>query len=174
MPDHHPPHVYLDDTWYMITASTWNRSRLMASDRAKAFLRDKLRDLVLAYGIGLKAWVILDNHYHLLLKTRSGEGLSGFVGRLHGSTSRRLNQWDATLGRKVWHNYWDKCVRDERGLWTRFNYIHQNPVKHSYAVELALWPYSSYHYYLRTKGADWLADCWSSYPVVDYLQGDDF
>ena len=174
MLDHHPPHVYLDDTWYMITASTWDRSRLLSSDEAKSLLRAKLRELVPACGIRLMAWVILDNHYHLLLETSAGEALSGFVGRLHGSTSRRLNLLDGTQGRKVWHNYWDTCVRDERGLWTRFNYVHQNPVKHGYVSDLVAWPYSSYLYYLRTRGEEWLADCWASYPVVDYAQGDDF
>jgi hypothetical protein len=35
------------------------------------------------------------------------------------------------------------------------------------------WPFSSYRYYLRTKGKEWLDDCWQRYPVIDYLAGDD-
>jgi putative transposase len=137
-------------------------------------VRDKLKGLIIEFNVKLLAWVILDNHYHLLLKMRRGKDLSRFVSRLHGSTSRQINLWDGATGRQVWHNYWDTCVRDENGLWKRFNYIHQNPVKHGYVRQLEEWPFSSYHYYLRTKGRDWLANCFARYPVIDFLKGDDF
>jgi putative transposase len=133
-----------------------------------------LESLIAAFDIQLRAWVILDDHYHLLLKTCRGRDLSRFFGRLHGGTSRQLNLWDAAVGRQVWHNYWDTCIRDRAGLWTRFNYVHQNPVKHGYVRRFEDWPFSSYRYYLRTRGQDWLADCWARYPVIDFLESDDF
>jgi len=174
MSDHHPPHIYLDDTWYIISAATLKHTPFLASHRAKARVRDELKDLVIEFGITLKAWVILDDHYHLLLKTREGKALSRFFGRLHGTTSRQLNLWDDVLGRQVWHNYWDTCIRTEADLWVRFNYIHNNPVKHGYVTHPRDWEFSSYQYYLREKGEEWLEDCWSRYPVIDYIEGDDF
>jgi putative transposase len=59
-------------------------------------------------------------------------------------------------------------------MWTRFNYIHSNPVKHGYVSHPDAWPYSSYHYYLRTRGSAWLADSYERYPVLEHVQGDDF
>jgi len=35
------------------------------------------------------------------------------------------------------------------------------------------WPFSSYHYYLRTKGEDWLNDVWMKGPIVDYTDPQD-
>ncbi|RLC75718.1 MAG: hypothetical protein DRJ03_21590, partial [Chloroflexi bacterium] len=64
---HHPPHVYLDDTWYIITASTLNHAPFLTSDRAKVLVRDKLKSLIVAFNVRLLAWAILNNHYHLLL-----------------------------------------------------------------------------------------------------------
>ena len=171
---HHPPHIYLDETWYIITASTLNHQSFFVEDRAKLFLCEKLKELVIAYQIALRAWVILNNHYHLLLKTHRGADLPRFFGQLHGAASFKINGWDGTRGRQVWHNYWDTCIRDERGYWTRFNYIHQNPVKHGYVQDTVEWPFSSYHFYLRTKGKEWLDDCLMQYPVLNYLGGDDF
>jgi len=171
---HHPPHIYLDESWYIITASTLNHTPFLASGRAKALVRDKLKELIREFNITLRAWVILDNHYHLLLKTYLGKDLSRFFGRLHGGTSFQINQWDNTQGRQIWHNYWDTCIRDEKGYWTRFNYIHNNPIKHGYVRDLQEWPFSSYHYYLQTKGKEWLDDCFATYPALDYLDGDDF
>lgn len=171
---HHPPHIYLSDTWYIITAATLNHAPYLAEARAKQLLRDQLQQRVVEFQITLRAWVILDNHYHILLKTNDGLNLPTFFARLHGATSRQINEWANSRGRQVWHNYWDTLIRDEKGYWTRFNYIHNNPVKHGYAQNKADWPYSSYSYYLRTKGVDWLQDCWQRYPVVAHLEGDDF
>jgi hypothetical protein len=76
--------------------------------------------------------------------------------------------WVSSLGRAA------IPIRHGSHLWTRFNYVHNNPVKHGYVRQLEDWPFSSYHYYLRTKGEEWLQDCWPRYPVIDYLEGDDF
>jgi len=43
---HHPPHIYLDESWYIITASTLNHTPFLASGRAKALVRDKLKELI--------------------------------------------------------------------------------------------------------------------------------
>ncbi len=174
MSDHHPPHIYLDNTWYIITATTLDHASFLVSERAKTLVRDTLESLVLEFNITLYAWVILNNHYHLLLKTWRGKDLPRFLGRLHGSTSRQINLWDVATGRQVWHNYWDTCIRTETDLWTRFNYIHNNPVKHGYVRRLEDWPFSSYRHYLKTKGEEWLRDCWLRYPATDYLEGDAF
>ena len=170
MPSHHPPHIYVDQTWYMITASTLKHAPFLSSEAAKVLVRDKLLELVQIYEISLRAWVILNNHYHLLLKTNVGRDLSRCIGRLHGNTSKQLNLQEGVVGRQIWHNYWDSCIRTERDLWTRFNYIHQNPVNHGYVRNMKHWPFSSYHYYLKEKGFEWLQDCWQRYPVVDHLE----
>ena len=138
---HHPPHIYLNDAWYMLTASTLNYKPCMASDQAKILVRDKLKELVTEFGMTLMAWVILNNHYHLLLKTKAGKDLTRFFQLLHGSTSYQINLWDKTQDRQVWHNYWDTGIRSETDFWKRFNYIHHNPVKHGYVQHMAEWPY---------------------------------
>lgn len=174
MKDHHPPHIFLNDTWYIITAATLNHTPLLLDEHAKALVCDRLRGLIPKFGLALLAWVILDNHYHVIFKTQRGDALPRFFGRLHGSTSRQINQRDGTVGRQVWHNYWDSCIRTEADLWTRFNYVHNNPVKHGYVQKLRDWEFSSYHHYRRLKGEEWLADCWQRYPVISFIEGDDF
>jgi len=172
-PSHHPPHLYLDDTWYMITGSVFHRDRLLTTTRHKETVRDCLKELVIAFGFELAAWVILDNHYHILVRGRSGADVPRFVGRLHGRTSYEINNPDNARGRQVWHNYFDTCVRGERGYWVHFNYIHHNPVKHGYVATCGDWDFSSYGYYLRTKGEEWLADAFRRYPIVDFTYAED-
>jgi putative transposase len=174
MADHHPLHIYLDDSWYMVSAATLKHIPFLAGDEAKGIVRDALQALVVEFRLVLRAWVILDDHYHLLLKTDRGRDLSRFFARLHGGSARQINLRDRVTGRQIWHNYWDTCIRTEAGLWTRFNYIHNNPVKHGYVQRCEDWAWSSYPFYLESKGQDWLLDCWRRYPVIDYVQGDDF
>ena len=59
-------------------------------------LRDaSLTDTLEEFRYGLYAWVILDNHYHILFNVReSGHLLSKFVNLLHGRTSNQINKFD--------------------------------------------------------------------------------
>ena len=170
---HHPPHIYLDNTWYVITASVYEHRHLLQPAGHKDYVRDKLKALTVEFGLRLAAWVIMDNHYHLLLKNRAGDDLTRFFQRLHGGTAFELNNRDGARGRQVWHNYWDTCIRTEADYWVRFNYVHHNPVKHGYVARMEDWPYSSYRYYLTAKGGEWLADAFQRYPIVDFIDGSD-
>jgi len=165
---HHPPHIYISDTWYFLTARIYQNQPLLKSSDAKEFSRDLLKSLVNEFQTRIAAWVILDNHYHILLKSLDGSALPQFIRRFHGRISYELNHRDQTEGRQVWHNYWDTCIRTEKDYWTRFNYILQNPIKHRYAARKEDWPYSSYHFYLEHKGLEWLADAFRRYPIVDF------
>jgi putative transposase len=173
MPNHHPPHIYLDDTWYFFTASIHGRQHPLLPVGHKDLVRDQLKVLAAEFHVQLAAWVILDTHYHILGKSHVGQDLAGLFGRLHGRTAFELNGRDGKRGRQVWHNYWDTCIRAEADYWTRFNYIHHNPVKHGYVGCMKDWPFSSYRYYLEHKGNDWLLDAFERYPIVDFTDPDD-
>jgi putative transposase len=195
----HPPHIYEDHTCYFLTASVTGHRRLLDTDVRRSLLRDILKEAIQEYSIQLYAWAILADHYHLLLRTGDTAPLWKFVKRLHGESAIRLNKLDDTPGRKVWYQYWDRCPRNEGDFWTYFNYIHVNPIKHGYvrisdgsvAVGgeylkiapghapdvhecLGRYAHSSYGYYLRTYGEEFLTDSWIRYPVLDHLEHDDF
>lgn len=87
---------------------------------------------------------------------------------IHGRVSYMLNQEDGTRGRKVFQNYWDRCIRNEKDFYTRFNYIHYNPVKHSLVDKMEDYEFSSYRYYLQQCGQEWLNRCFELYPVIDF------
>jgi len=195
---YHPPHIYLDDREYYLTASTFNRELFFSSGEQKRLLRDILKEKIQAFSIKLYAWVILDNHYHLLIRVAEKETLYKFVQSLHGVSSFRLNQRENRKGRRVWRNYWDRCPRSEEDFYTFFNYIHINPIKHSKVTirdgvilkdgerisipmdciadlhnALSEYKFSSYPYYLRKYGKDGMSHVWMDYPIINYLAGDD-
>jgi putative transposase len=170
---HHPPHIYLDDTWYLITSSVTGGRRLLSTDGHKELVRERLRALVVEFKVRLAAWVILDNHTHILVRCRVGAEMNRFLGRWHGRTAYDLNALDDARGRQVWHNFWDTCIRTDVDYWTRFNYVHYNPIKHGYVKRLEDWRWSSYRYYLEHRGETWLTDAFERYPVIDVRDPND-
>ena len=131
-------------------------------------MREQLKTLILEFKVSLAAWIILNDHYHLLLNADKGPLVSPLIQRLHGAVSRELNQREGTKGRRVWQNFWDTQIRDESGFWRRFNYIHHNSIKHDYVRDMKDYEFSSFQFYWRTQGEDWLADVFRQYPIKDY------
>ena len=165
---HRPPHFLQNETWYFLTAHTYGSESVFKTKDQKDIWLQELLKLVAEFQIEVSAWVLLDNHYHLLGYFEDKGALPQFVKRLHGVSSFKINHLDHVKGRSVWYSYWDRCVRDERDYWTRFNYIHYNPVKHGYVERAELWGYSSYRDIVVRNGQEWIDDVWESYPILEY------
>jgi putative transposase len=157
----------------MLTASTYHKLPLLHTRSDKEIARQNLHSLVATFGYQLTAWVILNNHYHLLIKSRLGADLTRLVQQLHGKIAHSLNQLSGVTGRHIWQNYWDSFIRSEAGYWRCFNYIHFNPVKHEYVENMDEWEFSSYRYYLDKYGAGWLEDRFQLFPIKDYADARD-
>jgi putative transposase len=108
----------------------------------------------------------------MLMQVDIGRALPTFIGRLHGLVSHTLNQRDG-VRRRMWDNYWDSSIHSTSAYWTRFNYIHHNPVKHGYVSRMEEWMFSSYRWYLERHDAEWLADCFARYPIRDFTDSRD-
>jgi len=118
----------------------------------------------------LRAWVVLPNHYHVLVKTE----LLSFgrrLGRLHNGLSTQWNREDKTPGRKVWYRFSDRAIRSDRHLMAAVNYIHANPVRHGLVDVATDWPWSSLASYVQRYGLDTLRSWWRDYPVDDMGRG---
>lgn len=118
----------------------------------------------------LYGWVLLDNHYHLLFWIKQGIDLPKFFQNLHSNSSRLLNVSDKAVGRKIWHQYQDHGIRDERDFYTHLNYIHHNPVEHKYVKKMEDYKFSSYSDYLLKYGQEWVNSCFEQYPIIDFTR----
>ncbi|MBS1251497.1 MAG: hypothetical protein MAG451_00530 [Anaerolineales bacterium] len=193
----HPPHIYLDNQAYFITASIWDNRHILRSTEARKLIRDELRERIVDLQIKLYAWVILTNHYHLLFHVQEAAQMIQLLKGLHGKTAIDLNKLQSQPGRKVWRNYWDRCPRDEHELYTYFNYIHFNSIKHglvrfpdnNYDLineniqvhrtslpdlhdALASYEFSSYSFYLKKWGREGMNNMWFDYPLRVHVDGD--
>jgi putative transposase len=177
-PLHAPPHPFRDAGAYLISAANFEHRAIMGSPVRRTEFETRLIKSINEITEDLIAWVILPNHYHLLIMIESLESVSAALKYLHGTTSREWNiEANLTGKRRVWYKFADTFIRDDAHLHTAFNYIHYNPTKHGYVSDPYDWPWSSLRMYYEDKGQSWLQQQWSTYePPVDFGKGwdDDF
>ena len=73
------------------------------------------------------------------------------------AVSRRLERTErirasrqAKRERGIWQRrYWEHQIRDENDLARHVDYIHYNPVKHSWVSRAVDWPHSTLHSYIE-------------------------
>lgn len=170
-PPHSPPHTIRLEAFYLLTAACYQHQSILMTSYRRQKLLDLIFEQFINNGFEIVAWVILVNHYHLLVYVKDFKKLSPIFNRIHGSTSYQWNLEDNQRGRKVWYGFCDRAIRSERHYHATLNYIHYNPVKHKFVKSPYDWSESSVHWYLEVYGRQWLRDGWIKYPVKDYGQG---
>jgi putative transposase len=171
LPWHAPPHFGKEPNLYHISAACYgHRSFISTPERLSAFETLLITGLTENQTAEVRAWAILPNHYHLLAKTNLPD-FGAFIHRLHNRTATAWNGEDKARGRKVWHRYADRRIRGDIHYFRTVNYIHANPVKHGFAGNGQLWPWSSYARYEEKYGRDTLVQWWHDYPITGYGSG---
>ncbi len=65
---HNPPHLFVDGAFYFITGGILEKRHILNDDAGKEILRQALRKWFPQFGWELDSWIILSNHYDLMLK----------------------------------------------------------------------------------------------------------
>ncbi len=170
---HNPPHLLLDNAYYMITGGTYKKLPHFKNDEDKKLLLEIIKESCERFKWRLMEWVILDNHYHLILKSFKGKDLQSLFGRIHRKSSNLLKKGRITNFR-IWWNYWDTCIRGEKDFFKRINYIYCNPLKHGYVTSLADYKWSSFQDFLRRNGKEEVEKQFKGYSFEDLKIEDDF
>jgi putative transposase len=173
---HNPPHVFVPNNKYFITSSIYNKIKLLSSEESKLKLIEYIKRTVENYGWKLEDWVVLNNHYHLMIESNeSPETLAKIIRDIHKYSALWLKK-NVTLAKKqekIWHNYWDKCLTYESSYYTRLNYIWYNPVKHGYVDEPQQWKFGSYFYRFQEENS-YVNELKMKYPFNSLKIEDDF
>ena len=171
---HSPPHFFKSNQIYMITAATYNKLPLFKSEINKSFLLNIIINKFSLNKWKIDAYVILDNHYHLLVQSPEDSiSLSKIINDIHKFSALEINRQEQTLGRKVWWNYWDSIITYEKSYYSRINYIHFNPVKHGYTNDPLTYAFSSYGEFYKSD-QDRTVALINAYPFDKVKVNDDF
>jgi putative transposase len=139
---HAPLHIEKPDEIYFISAGTYLKKNLFDQPKKLSILKEENLKLSQDNHFQFYGYSLLHNHYHLLLQPTDQFPIHQFIRKIHAKSALALNRIDKTLGRRVWYQYWDRCVRNEKEFVANLNYIYWNPVKHRYINEPNKWPFT--------------------------------
>ncbi len=170
---HNPTHFFVDDTPYFITAATYNKLALLKDPQLKELLLTCIKSAFERYEWELHHWVILDNHYHLLGKSRNGQNLTKIIREIHSVSGFHIKK-TTQAQQSVWWNYWDYCPRNEEDYLIHLNYLFNNPIKHQYVDNLTDYSFSSFHSYVESQGRETVVKQFKEYSgYKDLYHGED-
>ncbi len=107
--------------------------------------------------IELLAFVLMPNHFHLLLKQNESRAIEGFMRSLLTRYSGYFNKRHQRIGHLLQAVYKGVIVENEEQFIWLSRYIHRNPLERLRKGEgLADFPYSSYQTYLGTNPLTWV------------------
>src|ERR1700686_1263193 len=117
------------DGTYFVTASTWEKQCLLQSDRMDKLFVDALFPYQNQSKYRLPEFVVMPNHFHVLLTPLFPVTLEKAVQFIKGGFSFRSKREIGCLG-EIWQtSFYDHRVRDA-DEYSRFrHYIQMNPVR---------------------------------------------
>ena len=154
-----------------ITSSTYRRAPVFARPVLCKVFVEVLDDLRHEFGFLLIGWVLMADHFHLLLQPRSAETTSRIIQQLKQRTAYRIlqilqkGQRDAECRKmlarfrlpdtvhdqahyRVWQRrFYVMNVFSETKRLEKLNYMHANPVKRGLCSSPDQWPWSSFRFY---------------------------
>jgi REP element-mobilizing transposase RayT len=146
-------------TWHHVVNRGIARRPLFESREDIRYFLSRLAREVRRGRVEVHAWCILTTHFHLLVRSRSGE-LSEAMRRVQNEYCRWFNrrrQRDGTLTRG---RFFSKPVRSLSYRRTLVRYIDANPVQAGLVPFSSLYPWCSAHSYARSNGPRWLERSW--------------
>ena len=141
---HAPPHRFLPGYTYMITAGTIGKQHLFDNTDKLLVLQRLLFETAVRFRWTVTSWCLLSNHYHLIaLAAENARTLSRWIQRFHALSAALVNSIDKQRGRRVWYQYWDKCITFEASYWPRVNYVNNNAVRHGLVKLACQYPFAT-------------------------------
>lgn len=155
MPDwpHSPRHKLAPSGTYIVTAATYGKEPIFSSGQRLDLLLDSLLTVCAKCEWNLEAWAIFPNHYHFVAGTAGPNGLRRMLQELHSLTARTINGLDCQPGRRVWFQYWDTRITNQRSYLARLHYVHENAVHHGVVKRAADYPWCSAGWFERRADA---------------------
>lgn len=154
-----------------ITTSTYRRTTLFEHDRFGWIFVEVLRQLRRETGFLLIGWVLMPEHFHLLIRPEPPEATSRFMQELKKRTAQRIlavlqGSGEQPCPRRMlarlrlppsvhsgsYHRVWQRRfvpfnVFTEKKKLEKLAYMHNNPVKRRLVNCADQWPWSSFRFY---------------------------
>lgn len=121
----------------------------------EAMLR-MLEDGARKFGVAVHAYVLMDNHFHLLATPQTADGIPKWMQSVGRSYVRYFNDSHHRTGTLWEGRYRATLIQTERYLLACMAYIDLNPVRAGIVAQAVDYPWSSHTHYIGRRFEKWL------------------
>lgn len=134
-----------DGTTYFVTLECHQRQRLLARPRLKQILVDAILKTKMQFGLHVAAYVILDEHAHLIFMAPAAGDCLAPMNYLRAMVARQWRELDRLSDDAP---FWNHTVKQRNlpspdDLRAHLDYIHYDPVRHGQCSRAFDYPWSS-------------------------------
>ncbi|MBI4669620.1 MAG: transposase [Elusimicrobia bacterium] len=141
--------------WYHIINRGANRQNIFLSDQDRQRFLEILEECHELWGLECACFCLMENHYHLLVRTPRGS-LSRIMRHLAGVYTQQFNRKHGRDGPLFRGRYKSILVDQETYGLGVSRYIHLNPVKAKVVFAPEDYPWSSYRFYFERESPSFL------------------
>ena len=133
-----------------ITTVCYHRKSYLKTDWQKELLLSVIREVKSSSGFAMRAYVILDDHFHWIITPRK----QSFSSIMQSIKLRFVHRFKKEIGQKnnvtLWQRrFWDHVIRNAEDHHRHMDYIHFNPVKHGYVSRPLDYKWSSFNTHVK-------------------------
>ena len=148
--------IEFEGALYHILSRGNGQQYIFLEDEDRYCFFDILSEMSERFAIDIFAYVLMDNHYHILLRTQK-PNLSKSMQWLGTTYTRRFNLNHLQNGHLFQGRYKSIIIENDAYLLRLSYYIHRNPLRAGIVQRLADYPWSSYPAYAyKKKHPEWL------------------
>lgn len=125
-----------------------NRQAIAMDDADRELLMALVFEHGRANGVAVHAWVLMDNHFHLLLTPSTADGVPRMMQAIGRAYVRRFNIRHGRTGTLWEGRYKSTLVQTERYLLACMVYIELNPVRAGLVSDPRDFPWSSHRHHV--------------------------
>jgi|LFRM01.2.fsa_nt_gb putative transposase len=122
------PRMIVPNVFYEVTTSCIPELKIFSSESLKVFFLEQLLISLKKYSFKCYSWSIMDDHYHLVLKS-SDYTISRFMKRFNSVLAKKYNKSHNRHGTAFSRKFSSVIVQREGGLEDVIRFVHLNPVR---------------------------------------------
>jgi putative transposase len=143
---------------YFFTLITHLRRPILTNEVVRLSWRKGIQRARQTLPFQIDAWVLLPDHLHAIWTLPPEDDnyaarwaiIKRRVSTLCGKQFNEIEKLSESKHKRkesgVWQRrYWEHQIRDDLDFKRHMDYLHWNPVKHSYVRNVADWPFASFH-----------------------------
>lgn len=142
-----PLRIEYSGAWYHVMNRGAGRRAIFCGDDHRVLFLELLRDIVDMFKVEIHGYCLMDNHYHLLIKTPHGN-LGRAMRHLNGIYTQRHNRSAKVDGPLFRGRYKGILIDADAYLLNVSRYIHSNPVEAGLVSKAERYAWSSYRAFI--------------------------